>query len=85
MSDDAPDNTDNEGRGARPPQTFQGLASLRQALQAVRAVLASRHHFDPKDDKATPTWDTVEDSQEIMQFGTALQMILGIIGAMTLG
>ncbi|HEY6377134.1 MAG TPA: ABC transporter permease [Edaphobacter sp.] len=56
-----------------------------KALQAVRAVLASRHHFDPKDDKATPTWDTVEDSQEIMQFGTALQMILGIIGAMTLG
>jgi putative ABC transport system permease protein len=56
-----------------------------KALQAVRAVLASRHHFDPKDDKATPTWDTVEDSQEIMQFGAALQMILGIIGAMTLG
>ncbi len=56
-----------------------------KALQAVRAVLASRHHFDPKDDKATPTWDTVEDSQEIMQFSTALEMILGIIGAMTLG
>ena len=38
MSDDAPDNTDNEGRGAgaRPPQTFQGLASLRQAMQAAR-------------------------------------------------
>jgi putative ABC transport system permease protein len=56
-----------------------------KALQAVRAVLASRHHFDPKDDKATPTWDTVEDSQEIMQFSTALEMLLGIIGAMTLG
>ena len=56
-----------------------------KALQAVRAVLASRHHFDPKDDKATPTWDTVEDSQEIMQFGIALQTLLGIIGAMTLG
>jgi len=56
-----------------------------KAIQAVRAVLASRHHFDPKDDKATPTWDTVEDSQEIMQFSTALQLLLGIIGAMTLG
>jgi putative ABC transport system permease protein len=56
-----------------------------KAIQAVRAVLASRHHFDPKDDKATPTWDTVEDSQEIMQFSTALELILGIIGAMTLG
>jgi putative ABC transport system permease protein len=56
-----------------------------KAIQAVRAVLASRHHFDPKDDKATPTWDTVEDSQEIMQFSTALELLLGIIGAMTLG
>ncbi len=56
-----------------------------KALQAVRAVLASRHHFDPKDDKAVPSWDTVADSAEIMQFSTALELLLGIIGAMTLG
>ena len=56
-----------------------------KALQAVRAVLANRHHFDPKDDKAVPDWDTVEDSQQIMQFSTALELLLGIIGAMTLG
>ncbi|MDQ2833323.1 MAG: ABC transporter permease [Acidobacteriota bacterium] len=56
-----------------------------KALQAVRAVLAQRHHFNPKDDKATPDWDTVEDSEQIMQFSTALELLLGIIGAMTLG
>jgi len=56
-----------------------------KAIQAVRAVLAERHHFDPKDDKATPNWDTIEDSAEIMQFSTALEILLGIIGAMTLG
>ena len=56
-----------------------------KALQAVRAVLAQRHHFDPHDDKATPDWDTVEDSAQIMQFSTALELLLGIIGAMTLG
>jgi putative ABC transport system permease protein len=56
-----------------------------KALQAVRAVLAQRHHFDPKDDKAVPSWDTVADSAEIMQFSTALDLLLGIIGAMTLG
>src|SRR6201986_5426155 len=56
-----------------------------KAQQAVRAVLAQRHHFDPKDDKAKPTWDTVADSAEIMQFSTALDLLLGIIGAMTLG
>ncbi len=56
-----------------------------KALEAVRTVLAGRHHFDPKDDKAVPSWDTVADSAEIMQFGTALDLLLGIIGAMTLG
>jgi putative ABC transport system permease protein len=56
-----------------------------KALEAVRAVLADRHHFDPKDDKAVPSWDTVADSAEIMQFSTALDLLLGIIGAMTLG
>lgn len=56
-----------------------------KALAAVRAVLAQRHHFNPKDDKAVPAWDTVEDSKQIMQFSTALELLLGIIGAMTLG
>jgi putative ABC transport system permease protein len=56
-----------------------------KAIQAVRTVLADRHHFDPRDDKAMPTWDTIEDSAEMTQFGTALEILLGIIGAMTLG
>jgi putative ABC transport system permease protein len=55
-----------------------------QALQAVRTVLAQRHHFDPKDQKAIGSWDTIKDSAEIMQFGFALRILLGIIGAMTL-
>jgi putative ABC transport system permease protein len=55
-----------------------------QAMQAVRTVLAQRHHFDPKDPKALGDWDTIEDSASIMQFGIALQILLGIIGAMTL-
>jgi putative ABC transport system permease protein len=55
------------------------------ALQQVRAVLAHRHNFDPKDDKATPEWDTVDDVKEIKQFGLALKIILGFIGALTLG
>jgi len=56
-----------------------------KALAAVRAVLAQRHHFDPRDDKAVPAWDTVEDAAQIMQFSVALEVLLGIIGAMTLG
>jgi putative ABC transport system permease protein len=55
-----------------------------RALQAVRTVLAQRHHFDPRDEKAVNAWDTVEDSKSIMQFSLALEVLLGIIGAMTL-
>jgi putative ABC transport system permease protein len=54
------------------------------ALQAVRAVLAERHHFNPHDPKALGDWDTIEDSKQITQFGIALQVLLGLIGAMTL-
>ena len=56
-----------------------------KAIQAVRTVLAQRHHFDPKDEKAIGAWDTIEDSASIDQFSLALQIVLGIIGAMTLG
>ncbi len=56
-----------------------------KAIQAVRTVLAQRHHFDPNDQKAIGSWDTVEDSEQINQFSIALQIVLGIIGAMTLG
>jgi putative ABC transport system permease protein len=55
-----------------------------KAVQAVRTVLAQRHHFDPRDDKAIGTWDTISDSKDILQFSYALQVLLGIIGAMTL-
>ena len=56
-----------------------------KARNAVRAVIAARHQFNPKDEKATPTWDTIEDAEEIGQFSIALQVILGVIGALTLG
>jgi putative ABC transport system permease protein len=76
-------------RNQRDPDSivFQPLSGDMhiKAIQAVRAVLAQRHHFDPKDDKAIGAWDTVADSAEIMQFSTALELLLGIIGAMTLG
>jgi putative ABC transport system permease protein len=57
----------------------------KQALEQVRAVLARRHDYHPKDDKATPEWDTIEDSAELRQFSIALQVVLGFIGALTLG
>jgi putative ABC transport system permease protein len=55
-----------------------------RAITAVRTVLAQRHHFNPADEKALSMWDTVEDSKQIMQFSIGLEVLLGIIGAMTL-
>src|SRR5438309_10230099 len=57
----------------------------KKALAAVREVIARRHHFDPKDDKATPEWDTIEDRAMINAFSLGLQAVLGLIGAVTLG
>jgi putative ABC transport system permease protein len=55
-----------------------------RALQAVRTILAQRHHFNPLDEKAVGAWDTIEDGKQMVQFSFALQVLLGIIGAMTL-
>ena len=43
--------------------TFQASAAYlhKQAIDAVRASLARHHHFDPRDEKATPAWDTIEE------------------------
>jgi len=57
----------------------------KKALAAVREVLARRHHFDPKDEKAIPVWDTIEDRNMIDGFSFGLQAVLGLIGAVTLG
>ena len=56
----------------------------KKALAAAREVIARRHHFDPKDEKATPTWDTIEDRAMINAFSLGLQAVLGLIGAVTL-
>ena len=55
-----------------------------KALAAVRAVIARRHHFDPRDEKATPVWNAVEDQVMLRTFSLGLQVLLGLIGAITL-
>jgi len=56
----------------------------KKALAAVREVIARRHHFDPKDEKATPEWDTIDSKQMVTAFSLGLQAVLGLIGAVTL-
>jgi putative ABC transport system permease protein len=79
----------NELINAKDPQmiVFQPItAELHtEALMAARNVIARRHHFEPKDTKATPEWDTVESGQMLRAFTIGLDALLGIIGALTLG
>ncbi len=93
---EGPDNQD----GFIPFDCYQDLKSQRdpdmivfqpldpsldgKTLAAVRTVLARRHHFNPKDDKATPEWNTIETKSMIRAFSLGLQVVLGIIGALTL-
>src|SRR5258708_9180311 len=56
----------------------------KKALAAVREVIARRHHFDPKDDKATPEWDTIEDRAMVNAFSYGLPAVLGLIRVGTL-
>jgi putative ABC transport system permease protein len=56
----------------------------KKALAAVREVVARRHHFDPKDEKATPEWDTIDSKKEVNAFSLGLQAVLGLIGVVTL-
>ena len=55
------------------------------AVAAARRVLGLRHHFDPRDEKATPDWDTVETGKMLEYFSIGLEVMMGIIGALTLG
>jgi putative ABC transport system permease protein len=57
----------------------------RAALAGARRAIALRHHFDPRDEKATPEWDTVETGKILRLFSIALEVMMGIIGALTLG
>ena len=79
----------NELTNAKDPQmiVIQPVSAElhRQALMAARNVIARRHHFEPKDTKATPEWDTVETGAMLHAFTIGLDALLGIIGALTLG
>lgn len=57
-------------KSARPGQhrlpAHEGYRHIK-SIQAVGAILAQLHHFDPKDGKAIGAWETVADSAKIIQ------------------
>jgi putative ABC transport system permease protein len=65
---------------------FQTLsvAQHNQAVKQVREVLASRHGFNPKDERAVTLNDSVENAKVIGGITGGLKIVLSIIGALTL-
>ena len=54
------------------------------AVKQVREILASRHRFDPRDERAVRMNDTLEGTAMLTGITTGLRMVLVFIGTLTL-
>ena len=61
-----------------------GPAVHEQALRQVTEILAERHGFNPKDDRALTFNDSVKNARLVSGITDGLKIILGIIGVLTL-
>jgi putative ABC transport system permease protein len=59
-------------------------AKMKDAIARTREVIAAKYGFDPSDERALPTWDTVESQKTTRNMTVGIQIFLGIIGALTL-
>ena len=59
-------------------------SQMKDAIARTREVLAAKYAFDPTDERALPTWDTVESQKTMQKMSVGIQMFLGIIGVLTL-
>jgi putative ABC transport system permease protein len=55
-----------------------------KGIQQVRAVLAERHRFDPRDERALNIGDSAEIRQIVGGMATGLKVVLVFIGTLTL-
>jgi putative ABC transport system permease protein len=55
-----------------------------EVIAEVRAILARRLQFDPKDEEALSTWDTTKTFHFFDVFFLAFNLFLGILGVLTL-
>ena len=59
-------------------------ATMKDAITRTREVVAAKYGFDPTDERALPTWDTVETQSVMRKMTAGIQIFLGIIGGLTL-
>ena len=57
---------------------------MKGALRKFHEVMGPKYGYDPTDDRAFGTWDTVKSAQMNLNLTTGIQLFLGIVGALTL-
>ena len=57
---------------------------MKTALDETRKVFAAKYGFDPEDDRAIRSWDTVEGQKVMRNILLGIQIFLGVIGGLTL-
>jgi putative ABC transport system permease protein len=59
-------------------------AMMKTAIEEIRKVFAAKYGFDPEDDRALRTWDTVAGQKVMTNILYGIQIFLGVIGGLTL-
>ena len=62
----------------------RSIAQHDSCKRQVRAALARRHDFDPRDEEAAGIWDTVEETQAFRKMTDGMKYFLGAVGLATL-
>ena len=57
---------------------------MKGALKKFHEVMGPKFGYDPTDDRAFGTWDTVRSAEMNRNITTGIQLFLGIVGALTL-
>jgi putative ABC transport system permease protein len=57
---------------------------MKSALARFNEVAGAKYGYDPTDEQAMGTWDTVKSSKTTYYIAIGIQIFLGIIGALTL-
>jgi putative ABC transport system permease protein len=64
--------------------TMEDMEQSKEAEKSIRKLMAERHHFDPKDDKALFIWNNLVEYQRIMGVIIGIRIFVWIIGIGTL-
>jgi putative ABC transport system permease protein len=64
--------------------TMDDMEQSKEAEKSIRNLMAERHHFDPKDEKALFIWNNLVEYQRVMGVIIGIRIFVWIIGIGTL-